>query len=318
MATTTRKTTKAKTKTSASTSKTAAAKTRASRATTAKKAPAAAKKAEKKIEAVKPAKTLKISRAKGKVVTIAKLHSLHMMSAGLFVLLAVAAFFVMNDSSYQLTVGHLAKDDLASTTTTVFAPAWQAIWDVQLRWLVAGILALSAVPQLLYMGRLRARYDAYVQNTRMLPMRWLDLGITFALMTEVAALLSGVHDIAVLKLIAGTTFIGFMLSLIAERQNNKSDRTVSSAFLGSLLAGILPWLLIASYAVFTVIYGMVRSPWYVYAIYAALVIGWLLLVRNQRFQYKKANSYVVVERNYLMINLLTKAAFAIILIAGVR
>jgi hypothetical protein len=314
MATTTRKTPKAKTKTSKSTSRTAAAKTRASRATTAKKAPAQAKKA----EAVKPAKTVKAVSIKGKVVTIAKLHSLHLMSAGLFVLLALAAGFVMNNTSYQLTIGHLAKDDLASTSNTVFAPAWQAIWDVQLRWLVVGILALSAVPQLLYMGKLRNRYDGFVQNTRLQPMRWFDLGVTFALMTEVAALLSGVHDMTVLKLMGGTVLVSFMLSLIAERQNSKSDRMVSSAFVTSLLAGILPWLLIATYAVFTVVYGAVRSPWYVYATYAALLVGWLLLVRNQRFQYKKANDYLVVERNYLVINLLTKAAFAVILIAGVR
>src|SRR5262245_23678495 len=96
-------TTKAKTKTTGK--KTSAAKT-------SKKASAAAKttknssvkKADKKVV------TSKIEQPKvaTKEVNIPRLRSLHMMSAGLFVLLALAATFLMKNTSLQVTIGHLA------------------------------------------------------------------------------------------------------------------------------------------------------------------------------------------------------------------
>lgn len=221
----------------------------------------------------------------------------------------------MNASSYSLTLGHLAKDNLASTTHTVFAPALQSVYDVEARWLVVIVLLLSAVLPLLYLTKLKVRYAAYLNGTRMQPFRWMDIAVTGALMTEIAALLSGVSDIPTLKLIAGVVVVAAALGLIAERQNNAAAKPVRSAYLIGIFTALLPWLLIAAYATATIVYGMVRSPWYVYALYAALLAGLALQARNQRMALRGAN-YLIVERNYIAISLLTKAAFAIILITG--
>jgi len=238
-----------------------------------------------------------------------------MAAAGLFVLLALVAGYFMNTTSYSLTLGHLAQDDLASRTHTVFAPAIQSVYDVEARWLVVAVLLLSAILPVLYLTRLKDRYAQYVNTTRMLPFRWIDLAVTGALMTEIAALLSGVSDVPTLKLIAGVVVVAAVLGLIAERQNNAVAKPVRSAYITGIVTAVLPWLLIAAYAVATVVYGMVRSPWYVYALYAALLAGLALQARNQRMSLRGAN-YLVVERNYVAISILTKAAFAIILIAG--
>ena len=155
----------------------------------------------------------------------------------------------------------------------------------------------------------------------MQPYRWFDLGITGALIMEVVALLSGVNDLMVLKMVGGAVFVTGMLGLIAERQNNSTSKPVWSAYLTSLFSGVLPWFLIASYAVGTVVYGSVRAPWYVYAVYAAFAGGWLLIAANEHKQYRKVGAwanYMVVERNYVVLSLLTKVAFAAILIAGLR
>jgi hypothetical protein len=243
-----------------------------------------------------------------------------MMSAGLFVLLALAAGLLMKNTSLQVTIGHLADDTLASVDGTVFASAVRSLFDVELRWLVAGILLLSALFPILYLTKLGGKYVAYLQKTRMQPFRWIDYGITFGLMISAVALLSGVHDVMMLKLVADMVFISFLLSFIAERQNNSAGRAVKSAFGLSLFAGLVPWVVIGGYAVATYVYGLVRYPWYVYALYAVLLLGWLLLVRNQYKQYKhydnRQQNYLAVERNYVTTNLLTKLAFAIILIAG--
>jgi len=248
-------------------------------------------------------------------VTIRRLRSLHVIAAGLFILLALAAGMFMKSTSYSLTLGHLAKDELASTSSTVLAPAVQAIYDVELRWVVVGILLLSLVFPILYLTKLQSRYTDYLQKTRMLPLRWIDLAITGALMTEVVALVSGVSDIPTLKLIGGLVATTALLGLIAERQNNNVATPVRSAYYVSLFTGLLPWAFVAAYAVSTVVYGTASVTWYVYALYTAVLGGYLLQARNQHMENGGGN-YLVVERNYIVISMLTKVAFAAILIVG--
>ena len=309
MATTTKKTTtKAKTKTTKSTKvKSAAKKTSANKSSAAK---TAAPKA-----AVKATVTNKASTVKKPNVTLQKLRSLHMAAAGLFILLAVSAAYFMDKVSYQLTLGHLAKDELASKTNTVLAPAIQSVYDVELRWLVVGILLLSAVLPILYLTRLQNRYAAYLNQSRMLPLRWIDYAVTGGLIIQVVALMSGVSDIPTLKVLGGLVAVTAILGLISERQNNESAKPVKSAYYTGLFTGLLPWALIAAYAVATFVHGAVRSPWYVYALYATVLGGFLLMARNQRMEFRRAD-YLVVERNYVVINMLTKVAFAAILISG--
>lgn len=313
MATTTKKTTRAKTKTA--TAKTsAAAKTRPAKAT----AKAAVKPAR-----VATARTKKTGPSKFSTLgtTMFGLRRLHLFAVVLFAALAVAAGVFMTSDTFQLTVGHLAKDDLASTETTVFTPAVKAVYDVEIRWVVVGILAVSAVLPLLYVTRLESRYAAFLRNSRMVPWRWIDLGITAGLMVMTVALLSGVNDIMVLKVLGDIVVVGGLLALIAERQNNNEDKPVWSAFWTGVFACIVPWILIAVYAVSTTVDGGVRYPWFVYALYAVVFGGGGLVVANARKQFRAVGNwknYMFVERNYVAASVLTKAAFAIVLIVGLR
>lgn len=246
---------------------------------------------------------------------------MHIVSAVVYVLLAVAAGLVMTDTSFQLTIGHLARNDILSAETTVFAPAVRAVYDIQLRWVLMAVMLLSAIGPVLYATKLEKRYTQYLQQTRMQPYRWFDLGVTGALMMEAIALLSGVNDVMVLKLMGGTVFVTAMLALVAERQNNVAAKPVWSAYLTSIFSGILPWFVVASAAVGTVVWGGVRAPWYVYALYAAFAGGWILIALNERKQYQKTGAwadYLTVERNYAALGLATKVAFAAIMIAGLR
>ncbi len=306
------------TKKSTSTSKTNTSKVKSSTKQATSKKPTVKKVNSGASVQKKTAKASSVSKVKSfraVEVTLHSLRSMNIAAAGLFVLLALLAGYLMSSASYMLTIGHVAKDDLASKTQTVFAPAVQPVLDIEVRWMVVGILLLSAVFPILYLSKLKERYAEYLNKTRMQPFRWIDFAITSALMTSVAAILSGVNDIATLEILAGVVGISAVVAIIAERQNNSSSKLVRSAFLTGAVTVLLPWLLIAMYATTTIIYGMVRSPWYVYAIYITLLVGVALQWRNQRMHLKGAN-HIIVERNYIAITILTKAAFAIILIAG--
>lgn len=336
MATTT-KSTKAKTKTAAA--RTTKRSSGRAKAAAAPKAVATKKAATKKVAAKKTTVTTKSTRTKttdatkraptgkaaatgrlksfklAKTVTLRTLRGLHLITAGLLALLALAAGYFMNNTSYQLTIGHLAKDDLTSAANSVLAPAAQAIYDVELRWLVVATLVLSLILPILYLTKLANRYAAYLNQTRMLPFRWIDFAVTGALIVETVALVNGTSDLPTLKLLAGVMVVTALTGLIAERQNDTARTPVRSAYFTSLFTGLLPLLFIAAYIVATVIYSTAELPWYVYALFAVALLQYVGWMRNLRMHLRGANN-LIVERNYLAISLLTKAAFAIVLIAG--
>ncbi|HUP26780.1 MAG TPA: hypothetical protein VM124_04005 [Candidatus Limnocylindrales bacterium] len=247
------------------------------------------------------------------------LAQLNLITAVLSLGLAVMAGLFMNQRSYQLFTGLLTRDELASRATTVFVPAIRSVADVELRWAVVATMVLSAILPLLFATRLRRRYEASVAN-KVRTWRWVDMAVVGALMMGTTALISGVQDIMTLKLIGGLVILSGALAWMAERQNaDITAKPGKSAYILSIIAGALPWLLIATYAAATPIYGMVRNSWFAYALYGALLAGFIATAINLGNQLRgkgKLANYEVAERNYQLINLLTRAAFAVILITG--
>lgn len=245
-------------------------------------------------------------------------RNLHIVSAVLYVLLAVAAVAFMKDTSYQLTVGYLAKDALqsAQTGTTVLGPAAHAVWDVQLRYLVAAIMLLSAVVPVLYLTKLKNSYRQALDK-KVAPWRWLDVGVTMAMVVGTVALLSGLSDIPTLKVVGLTIMITALLGWVAEKQ--ASGKRLPAAYAVSLLIGVLPWVIIVPYAVATVVYGSLVAPWYTYALYVTTVVAVTGLALNQYRQHRqlgKWSDYRYAEGKYLSFNLFGKVAFGLILILG--
>lgn len=305
MATTKKTSTKAKTKTTKA--KTTTKRTSPKKTTAANAAKATtANKAAKDVAAKKAAPVARQPRP----VTVQRLRSLHFIALGLFLLAAVTAGVFMSNASYQLTIGHVAKDELSG----VLVPAVQAIYDVELRWLVVTVMLLAAVFPALYLTRLKERYANFVNNTRLQPWRWIDFAVTGALAAEIVALLSGVSDVPTLKLVAGLMIATAVFGLIAERQNSAGGTPVRSAYYASIFTGLLIAAFTGVYAVASAVYGT-GVEWYVYALYAVVFGGFVLLARNLRNQLLGAN-YLAVERNYVATNILVKTAFAAVLIAG--
>lgn len=313
MARTTKATTRVKAKTTAAGTKSAAAKT--TRSTKAVKA--SAKPVVKEKTAVKKTAVTVKGKSKSTELTTKTLRKLNVVKALVFAGLAVAAGFLMNSSTYALSVGHAAKDQLISLTggQTVFVPARTVLMDVELRWVVVTIMTIAALMSLLAATRLRRRYEASVL-AGVSAMRWVGWGITTALMVATIALISGISDLWVLKAIAGLMLVTCALAWIVEKRLVQAGRPVWSEFIVSLFTGILPWLIIFGYAISTWVWGLVRYPWYVYALYASTIIGFTLLTVNQYKRISGWKNTLAVDRNYLLIGLATKSAFAIILILG--
>ncbi len=304
MATTT-KSPKAKTKTAKAKS-TKSSSTKTSSKSTTKKVTKPAAKAEVKVSAsTGPSKT-------------SLLQKIYMASIAINVAIVGAAYMLMNKTSYQLSVGFWTRDDLASKTSTVFAPATQGIVDIQIRYIVMAIAAVSLVLPILYLTRLEA-FHAKAMKNKVLPTRWIEMAITTALMVETVAILSGVLDIAVLKVVGGLMAVTMVLGWMAEKRTAEAGRPATAKYYLSMVTGLLPWILIATYAVSTYVFGGIRSPWYVYALYAVMLIGAGVIGSYQLKGLKsegELKNYDLVERNYAVLSLLVRTVFAVVLIVG--
>jgi hypothetical protein len=250
-----------------------------------------------------------------------QLRRLYAASAGLFAILAVVAGVVMQPATYQVVLGYLTSDQLASRAvgTTVFARGQQAVMDVELRWVLVGLLILSAILPVLYLTRLAAQNKKAIKE-KALAWRWLDLAITGSLLLAVSALLTGVQDLLVLVVVIGLGVLAAGAWRLAERDNVKARKPALLNYWIGVYVAALPWILIFGYMLTTLFYGAVRSPWYVYAAIAVVLLGFVGYALNQRFQYegkrKQWKDYLFVERNYAVLNIAMKAVFAVVLIVG--
>ncbi len=299
-------------------------------ATTTKKSKAKSKTskkpATKSTKVTKAAKTTKKSVAVKAVKSTAKkssdkslsqLFQLNVFSAFLSVALAGVAGWFIGSSSYQIFTSLITKDELASKATTVFVPAIHALYDLPMRWYVVGVLLVSAVIPVLAATRLRKQYETAVKN-KVNMWRWLEMAIVGSLIMTGVAVVNGVQDIMTLKLVGIMILVTCALGWFAEKQNAGATKPVWSNYVLSIFTGVVPWLVIAGYIVGTLVFGMVRSPWYVYAVTGTTLLGFLGYAFSQMRQIKLLQDYVATERSYLQLSIFVKVAFAIILIVGLQ
>lgn len=271
----------------------------------------------KPVKPVKPAAVAPKSPA-AKARNRNPLFNLMAVSVLISTVLAVLAGVFMTQKSYQIFTGLLTKDELASTTTTVLVPAFHTLYDIELRWIVVATMVISALFPLLYLTRLKRLYQTARQE-RVFLWRWVENGIVGALGLIIISLLSGIQDLATLKLVAGLVVVSSLLSWMAEKQHTIEQRPARAAYWLSIVTGSLPWLLIGVYAVATPVYGLVQNTAFVYGLYAIALAGFIATALNLRRYLRGANNtanYESVESNYWKINLLTRTAFALTIIVG--
>lgn len=237
--------------------------------------------------------------------------------AALYTALAIAAGFLMNTSSAQVLLGHLAKDELESRSGTVLAPAVHALYEVEFRWLLVTLLAVSAVLALLRATRYYQLEEAgRVSGAQ--PLRWVEFAVTGALAFEIVALLNGLQDAAALKLGMASIAIAALLAWSFERENATTGRPARLTYVTAAIAVALPVLALLVTMYGTYVYGMERSPWYAYAAAAVVGLGLLVTVRSvwNNFKVGKQADAVRSNRTYNRLAVVSKLALAVILIVG--
>jgi hypothetical protein len=304
--------TRAKTKTtkkpaarsaSAKTTKTAA-KTRAAKTST-------------KAKNTKPA-TKVTSKAEVKNVSVStgNINRPFILTGLAFAILAGLAGFFMKGDSAQVFLGHLAKNELASTTTTVFAAAAHPLYEIEFRWLLVVLLGVSAVFAIVRGTRWQAREIAGVRNG-VQTTRWIDFAVTGAIMYEIVALLNGLQDAVGLKLGMLSVALVAYFAWMYERENAATGKPARASLIGAQLSALLPVLALLVTVYGTYAYGIIRAPWYAYAALVVFIL-WLatVVVRVKRTPAAGKQNYLSIDKAYNVQSVLVKVVLAVILIVG--
>ena len=284
----------------------------------------AAKSTTKKVSTKIVKQTEEKQVAKAAPKSVAKIQDplarIRSVSIALYVILALVAAFVMGGKSYMLTIAYWTKDELASKGSTVYAPAIRSVYDVQMRWAVVGLMLVSAVLVAMQLSKAKKQSREDV-STKGNIWRWVEVGVTFAILTELVAVLNGATDLAMLKLAGILIVITSALGWLSDRLNNGAKSPAKAPYYVGLVALIFPWIVILQLMVAAPLFGAVWAPWYVYAASGVVLLGAVGISMNQRNQLRGKrrwqNDYFV-SNNYAVLSMLTKVAFAIILIIGLH
>ena len=192
-------------------------------------------------------------------------------------------------------------------------PALEAWTTIQLSYLVAAFLLLSALAHLLIATVL---YDSYVKYLErgMNPYRWYEYAVSASVMIVVIAMLAGIWDLGTLLALFSLVAVMNLMGLMMEVHNQTTETTDWRTYLIGTFAGIVPWIVIA----ITIVNSILGSdgggpPDFVILIFVSLFVFFNLFAINMILQYRKTwkwQDYLFGEKTYIVLSLVAKSLLA--------
>ncbi len=194
---------------------------------------------------------------------------------------------------------------------TIF-PETVTFIDANLPLLVAGFLFISAFAHTAIATVLYERYVDYLDRG-MNPYRWYEYAVSASLMIVVIGMLAGVWDLGTLVGLFGLVAVMNLSGLLMERRNESTDETDWTPYWVGVVAGILPWVVIAITFIGTVVASGGEFPEFVIYIYVSIFIFFNLFALNMALQYLEVSrwkNYLFGEKMYVLLSLVAKSLLA--------
>lgn len=196
-------------------------------------------------------------------------------------------------------------------TETIF-PETVSFIDANLPLLVAGFLFISAFAHTAIATVLYERYVEYLDR-EMNPYRWYEYSVSASLMIVVIGMLAGIWDLGTLVGLFGLVAIMNLAGLLMEQRNESTDDTDWTPYWVGVLAGIIPWVVIAITFLGTVTASGGEFPEFVIYIYISIFVFFNLFALNMALQYLEVSwwkNYLFGEKMYVLLSLVAKSALA--------
>lgn len=184
--------------------------------------------------------------------------------------------------------------------------------DLELALLVAAFLFLSAIAHLLIATVLYRRYVTHLARG-INPYRWYEYAVSASVMIVVIAMLAGIWDLGTLTALFALVAVMNLMGLVMERQNQDTASVDWTAFNVGVVAGIVPWIVIAISLVGSIVASGGDVPEFVLYIFVSLFVFFNLFAVNMILQYRETwrwEDYLFGERMYILLSLVAKSALA--------
>ena len=196
--------------------------------------------------------------------------------------------------------------------TETIAPISVQWTEIELAVLVAGFLFISALAHVLIAT---VRYTAYVEYLArgINPYRWYEYAVSASLMIVVIAMLAGIWDLGTLIALFGLVAVMNLMGLMMELHNQTTSSTDWTAYNIGVLAGIVPWIVIAIAIVGSIVASGGEVPDFVIYIYISIFVFFNLFAVNMVLQYRETwrwREYLFGEKMYIVLSLVAKSALA--------
>lgn len=246
------------------------------------------------------------------------INKLNVTSGILSALIAVLALVLMSGAGIKLVFSYMSKDSFSSSNSVVLAPASKITCSPQLVYVVFAIFLISAILSILLSGSLRKRYEKTVAGS-ISGFRWLLVGINGAFLLGITSILAGINDVVQLKLIGGLILLSAVFGWISDRENSKNKNPHMLAYYAGIVTVVLAFLPLLGSIFGTWYFGLERFGWWVYALAFSIIVA---VVINLLMQYKHLKArkgwkeYLLIERNFLAVDLALKIVAGVILIVA--
>jgi hypothetical protein len=228
-------------------------------------------------------------------VTTRMLRKFNIIAAVVLAIQAIALLVLSVAYKVPIYIAHTTGDALQAKLrgTEVTAPALHELWRIDVAYLAAATLLITAVTYVLVATVWRTKYEAWLKKD-MQPLRWVAAAVAGSLLLIVLALVVGVNDVANLKSIVMFTVLAILGVAWLELQPSRRGKLDAAGWVRLVIvvgAGVMPWLIILGAMLATNIFGSVGVPSYAWLMLATLVIGCTAYAANVCLARKKQGKW---------------------------
>ena len=246
---------------------------------------------------------------------IAKLRQLNLAAAALHLASLVGIILLSNEVSLPVQATYLTE---APGKDSFSAPI--NLFNLNISYMVAAFLALSAFFHLLVISpKFFPRYSASLLENRNI-FRWVEYSISSSLMIVVILQLNGAADYIALLGIFAVNVCMILFGWLQEKYTTPGSGDMLPFYFGCL-AGIVPWIAVATNLASPKGPSESTVPGFVYGIVISLFIlfNCFALVQWKQYHAKgKWADYLYGERRYIVLSLIAKSALAWQIFAGTK
>ena len=242
------------------------------------------------------------------------LRKLNLLAALLHAAHAVALLIIAKPLYAPVVVSYIGANDTSKALQT----ATHHWFDVNLVWVIAGMLLFTALMRLASATRKRDMYEGDLKKS-VNRARWVEWGLASSAGGFVIASLLGVVDATTFLLLIGLTVVWAGASYANEVRVAANKRFSKLHFWLVLKSGALIWLALGVQFAASYVLAPRMAPVYAFTIYGTGLLLAIAELRNgylhSRKQFK-AGEYLAVERNYILIMMILQTAITWQIYAG--